>query len=136
MLKLNCCGKDCNVLLKNIKNTSDKCHNLFRKLHLDNVDSEGKIISDTICSKLEEKKKTILDMINSDKAHSGKKIKSILKNSKSVSKNKSKSIQFRGSRSRTRSTVGQRSALRQSVSGKGIKRKNNKRTKNKKLKLK
>lgn len=57
LLNSVCCGKEeCNVLIEDIEKTANKCHELFRDMHLDTVDSEGKILNDSLCSDLEEKK--------------------------------------------------------------------------------
>jgi len=66
LLKSSCCNQDCNNLIHDIENTANECHNLFSHMHIDNLNEEGKIISGSLCSDLDEKKARILSEITSN----------------------------------------------------------------------
>lgn len=59
LMKATCCDSDCDKLIDDIEHTVNECNNVFRYMHKDNLDPEGKTISGDLCSDLEEKK-TIL----------------------------------------------------------------------------
>jgi hypothetical protein len=57
LLNSKCCDEDCDVLIKDVEKTAEDCHDLFRNMHeWDDLDLDGKILTDSLCSDLEEKK--------------------------------------------------------------------------------
>jgi hypothetical protein len=66
LLNAKCCNKDCDKLVEDIENTANECNNLFRHMtHKSNLDEEGKIISGSLCSELQEKKNNVLHYVSS-----------------------------------------------------------------------
>ena len=73
LLNSKCCDEDCDVLIKDVEKTAEDCHDLFRNMHeLDGLDLDGKILTDSLCSDLEEKKtklqETRIKSLNTAKA--------------------------------------------------------------------
>jgi hypothetical protein len=70
LLKSKCCNQNCNNLLQDIEKTANECHDIFRHMHKDNLSEEGKILSGSLCSDLEEKKNRILSGIELSSSNS------------------------------------------------------------------
>ncbi len=64
LLNSKCCDKDCDVLIKDVEKTAEDCHDLFRNMHeWDDLDLDGKILTDSLCSELEEKKIALQEFV-------------------------------------------------------------------------
>jgi hypothetical protein len=98
LLKSKCCDEDCEVLIKDVETAADECHSLFRDMHQwDDLDLDGKILADSLCSELEEKKINLQGVV-SNKAEG---IKKSRRKSRSRSKRRKSSRRRRKSRKRS-----------------------------------
>lgn len=60
-----CCDvNSCNELVNEYDKLIDKCHDIFGSTGLVDVDEKGRVIGDSICSILEEKKQSIKNTFN------------------------------------------------------------------------
>lgn len=60
LLKSSCCDiNSCDLLISDIQDTKNKCNDLFRSDHKDNLDEKGDILSDSLCPDLAEKQRDI-----------------------------------------------------------------------------
>jgi hypothetical protein len=102
LLNSKCCDEDCGVLIKDVETAADECHSLFRDMHQwDDLDLDGKILADSLCSELEEKKINLQGVV-SNKAEGIKKSKSKSKSRIRSRRRKSRRRKSRSRRSKSR----------------------------------